>query len=156
MQIAREVRTWSKDPSTKVGAVIVHPATRVIQATGYNGFPRGVLDSEDRLNDRDVKLAFTCHAELNAILNAARCGVQIDGSTLYCCGLPPCIGCAKAIIQAGIRRVVVETLVAPERWRGECDIALNLLREASVSVQAMEDTDRAEEKICTDTNLSSE
>jgi dCMP deaminase len=138
MRIAQEVRTWSKDPSTKVGAVIVHPPTRLIQSTGYNGFPRGVADTEYRLNDRDLKLMLICHAELNAILNAARCGVKIEGSTLYCSGLPPCTGCAKAIVQSGLQRLVIETFSVPERWKAECDVALQMLREAGVRVESME------------------
>jgi dCMP deaminase len=145
MRIAKEVSLWSKDPSTKIGAVIIHPPTRLIQSTGYNGFPRGVMDSEARLNDRAVKLMFICHAELNAILNAARCGVKIDGSTLYCCGLPPCTGCAKAIIQSGLHRVVIETFMVPERWKAECDAALQMLREANVIVESMENIRHAEE-----------
>lgn len=97
------VSSWSKDPSTKVGAVIVD-ANRRILATGYNGLPRGVEDTEERLNNREKKLPMTVHAELNAILS---CTLPPVGAALYVSALPVCPACASAIIQAGIQRVVM-------------------------------------------------
>src|SRR3712207_92856 len=78
MVVARAVASKSKDPSTKVGALIVDPS-RVIRASGFNGFPRGVLDLPERLADREKKLTMVVHAEMNAICNAARVGVPLEG-----------------------------------------------------------------------------
>ncbi len=72
----------SKDPRTQVGAIIVGP-DREQRADGFNGFPRGIADTPERLNDRDIKMRLIVHAERNAICNAARIGVSIQGCTLY-------------------------------------------------------------------------
>ena len=73
IKLAKEIASWSKDPSTKVGAIAVNDK-RII-ATGYNGFPKGIEDSNNRLSDRDTKLAFMVHAEKNLIYNATSHGV---------------------------------------------------------------------------------
>lgn len=102
--LASEVSRWSKDPSSKVGAYLVGPDREPI-SHGYNGFPRGVPDSEERYSDREFKLAHILHAEKNALLNALRTGARTVGATLYCTH-PPCTQCASAIIQAGVTRVI--------------------------------------------------
>lgn len=118
----------SKDPSTKVGAVLVNKRNSLI-GLGYNGFPRGVEDSAKRLNDRPTKYQYVVHAEANAILSAVG---ETAGSTLYCT-LFSCNECAKLVIQAGIKR-----FVAPrpnmERWADSHDVALTMYREAGVEV----------------------
>lgn len=101
MGIAKEVATWSKDPSTKVGCVIVNQYGQVV-STGYNGLPRGVDDDPSRYANREVKYRMVVHAELNAILQA---GGDIRGGTAYVTH-PPCSQCAACLIQAGIVRVV--------------------------------------------------
>ena len=112
--IAHNVATWSKDPGTKVGAVLV--IDRRIIATGYNGFPHQISDSLDRYENRELKLAYTVHAEVNSILNAAKNGARTDGSTLYVT-FPPCVSCSTSVIQAGITHVVCPDLTtAPQRW----------------------------------------
>lgn len=95
------VASWSKDPSTKVGAAIVDAKRRIL-GTGYNGFPRGVCDSQERYSDRPTKYAMTVHAEANAILNAVR---EVEGAIIYCTHAP-CAECAKLIIQSGLSKVV--------------------------------------------------
>lgn len=129
---ASECACMSKDPSTKVGAVIVGP-DRDIRATGFNGFPRGITDSPERLNDRDAKLAIVVHAEMNALLHAARHRGGVKGCTMYLT-VPPCTQCAAAIIQAGIAEVV--TLPASEslasRWGVSLATARALLCEGGV------------------------
>jgi len=100
LDLAGHVAGWSKDPSTKVGAVIVNDDKQVL-GLGYNGFPRGVHDCTERYNDRNLKLQFVAHAERNALDNAA----DVRGATLYST-LFPCTDCAKGIIQRGIRCVV--------------------------------------------------
>lgn len=132
LRIAREVATWSKDPGTCVGAVLVKD--RRIIATGYNGFPQGISDGAERYEDRNVKLAYTVHAEVNAILNAARNGSKTNGSTLYVT-FSPCVSCATGVIQAGISRVVCPDLrFAPNRWAESFGWGQNLFREAEIEV----------------------
>jgi len=102
--IAEVVSLRSKDQDHQVGAVIVGENGKVILSTGYNGLPRAIRENPARLRKRQ-KLSWTCHAEANAIFNAARCGTSLVGGTLYVTTFP-CILCAQAIVQAGIRRVV--------------------------------------------------
>ncbi len=121
MRMAREVSTWSKDPSSKIGAVIVNDKRRIL-ATGYNGFPEGIDDTEERLNNRDLKYPRIIHGEMNALLNALKNGVSVENATLYVYGLPVCPDCMKAIIQSGIRRIVMSpdpyVVITPwtEKW----------------------------------------
>lgn len=105
LAVAAVYRSFSKDPSTKVGALTVRDNRPLSQ--GWNGFPRGYEDDPDELNDREVKYALTVHAEMNAVLNAAYNGIALEGSTLYVDGLPVCSDCAKCVVQAGIVRVVM-------------------------------------------------
>ena len=132
LRIATEVASWSKDPGTTVGAVLV--SDKRIIATGYNGFPQGISDRFERYEDRDLKLAYTVHAEVNAILNAAKNGAKTNGSTLYVT-FPPCVSCSTSVIQAGITRVVCPDLsTAPPRWLDSFTMGKNLLLEARVTV----------------------
>jgi dCMP deaminase len=104
LTLCETISQKSKDPTTKVGAVIVGP-TNEVRSTGYNGFPRGVDDSKMYRYERPAKYVWTCHAEINAICAAAKVGTTLGGCLLYC-SLPPCMECAKAITQVGIREVV--------------------------------------------------
>ena len=132
MRIADEVQSWSKDPSTKCGCVIVRD--RRILSTGYNGLPANLSDSLTRYQDREYKLATIIHAEKNAIFNAAKNGSNTEGSTAYVTW-PPCSQCASALIQAGVAKVVCPNPnTAPERWRANFQIANELLYEAGVTV----------------------
>lgn len=101
LELSFNVASWSKDPSTKVGSCIVDSKKR-IYSLGYNGFPRGVLDKEDRYSERDTKLKFVSHAERNALDN---CPFPVENCTLYSTHFP-CNECAKSIIQKGIKKVV--------------------------------------------------
>ena len=139
LRIAEEVRLWSKDPGTKVGCVLV--SERRILSTGYNGFPQTISDDLDRYIDRDFKLSITVRAEKNAILNAAKNGTKVQGSTLYVT-FPPCSQCASAIIQAGVAQIVCpDPASAPERWRSNFLAASNLFYEAGVKVLYYTDSD---------------
>lgn len=133
LQLAEVVASWSKD-QTKVGAVIVNPATKAIVGMGYNGFPRGVEDRPDRINIREEKYKFTAHAELNAILNA---GQSVRGYHIYVVPtmMVPnsCPECAKAIIQAGITEVYgwsEENLT--DRWQDLAKYSKAMFDEAGV------------------------
>ena len=88
LKLAEQISTWSKDPSRKIGAIAVRD--RKILATGYNGFPKGIEDSDDRYNNRELKYMYVVHAEMNCIYNAAEYGVSLKWSTLYIVGLPVC------------------------------------------------------------------
>ena len=102
LMIAQVAASKSKDPSTKVGAVITRP-DRSIVAVGYNGFPRGIADTSERLNDRNIKYSLVVHAEMNAILSARE---SLEGYTLYTVPFMPCDRCFVHVIQSGIKRVV--------------------------------------------------
>lgn len=130
LEVARLVSTWSKDPSTKVGAVIVDPYTRMIISTGYNGFPRGVNDTAERYNDRPTKYALVVHAEANAILNAPHRPIEC---TLFVT-LAPCAECAKLIIQSGIARVVTFPALQ-ERWTESHNTAVMMFKEAGIKLE---------------------
>ena len=137
LRLAKLVSSRSKDTSTKVGAVLVRD--RRIIATGYNGFPIGIDDDITERQSRPLKYSFTLHAEDNCLLQAARMGISTQGCTLYFVGFGPptvpCTECAKAIIQAGIKRVVgLAEKEAPEYWVEDLDFAKNLLLEAGVEV----------------------
>lgn len=105
LDLAEHVSTWSKDPRTKVGAVIVDSKKRVV-GLGYNGFPRGVNDDPDRYSDRPTKHIYVSHAERNALDN---CYFSVEGCSLYVTMLP-CNECCKSIIQRGIAKVYTHPL----------------------------------------------
>ena len=130
LRLAREIAFWSKDPSTKVGAVIVGDNGQVI-SQGYNGFPRGFDDSEERYADKPTKYIFVIHAEANAIYNALYNTCPVSGATIYVHGLPCCQECAKAIVQSGIKRVVFDSKPSA-RWYESCENALKIFEEGRV------------------------
>lgn len=138
LERAKQIASWSKDPSTKVGAVIVNNLGQVV-GEGYNGFPRGVEDADERLYDREKKLLYMVHAELNAILLA---GEKARGCTLYVWpsfGQPPvCNECCKAVIQAGIVRIVggpVDASRGPSvRWKDSIEVSRQMCTEAGIEL----------------------
>jgi dCMP deaminase len=107
LNICKVVATRSKDPHTQVGCIIAGPAHE-IRSTGYNSLPRGIRDDVAERLERPAKYLWMEHAERNAIYNAARCGTSLEGCTIYI-ELMPCMDCARAIVQAGIREVVVSS-----------------------------------------------
>jgi len=138
LRLALHVAGWSKDPSTKVGAVIVGD-TNEVRSIGFNGLPRGVNDDVPERWERPLKYQLCEHSERNAIYNAARMGITTMGATIYIASFPaklaPCNDCARAIIQAGIARVVHEQPSGDiERWKESCVIGYEMLREAGVEV----------------------
>ena len=130
LELATLVGSWSKDPGTKVGAVIVDPKRRIV-SVGFNGFPHGVNDSPEIVGNREIKLMRTIHAEENAILFSQR---DLTGCSIYS-NYPPCAKCAAKIIQVGIKNVYS---VTPDEkflvnWKSELDQANRLFFEAKVS-----------------------
>lgn len=130
MGMAEYVSSISKDPSTKVGAVIVRE-DRTVESMGYNGFPRGVMDQIDRYANRERKYMMVVHAEANAILGARG---SVAGMTLYST-LFPCCECAKLIIQSGIKEVVVPTMDKTERLHESMTVTEIMFREAGVRLR---------------------
>lgn len=138
LELAQLVSTWSKDTSTKVGAVIVRP-DKTIASVGYNGFARGVLDNPELIANRTTKLLRTIHAEENAILHARE---RLDDYTLYVTPLHPCSTCAAKIIQVGIKRIVTVPAFV-DRWQESFDAAAQQFAEAGVAVTFLSDFDQA-------------
>ena len=124
----------SKDPRTKIGAVLVRD--KHIISTGYNGFPIGVNDTAERYDDREVKYKYVAHAEDNAVLSAARFGISTLGSTLYTQGIP-CNECCKSVIQGGIKEVVVHKQwpATSPKWKEAAAISSIMLKEAGIKVR---------------------
>lgn len=135
MEMAQLVKTWSKDPSTKVGAVVVGP-DREIRSTGYNGIVRGVNDDLPERMERPTKYDFFEHAERNAVYNACLIGASLKGCVIYVTSMP-CPDCARAIIQSGIKMVVTYKFEPQEgqpvgTWRDKVSYSEQMLKEAGV------------------------
>jgi dCMP deaminase len=133
LEVAKVVSSWSKDPSSKCGAIAVMD-NRII-AQGYNGFPRGFRETDDLLNDREKKYERVVHSETNMIYNAVYNGQTLKGATVYNYGLPTCHECAKSLIQSGVTRVV--SAYDPEsetyrRWGDRCKLAAEFFAEGGV------------------------
>jgi dCMP deaminase len=135
MRMAIEISQWSKDPSKKIGAVAVGENYRVL-STGYNGFPRSIEDSANRLNDRNQKYKYVVHAEQNCIYNACLNGISLAGASLYVYGLPVCSECAKGVIQVGIKKVIIDekTFDMP-KWNESFELSKQLFSEAGVEIK---------------------
>ena len=132
LDIAKEVGTWSKDPSKQIGAVAVGDKGQIL-SQGYNGFPRGVKDTDDRYNVREEKYKYVVHGEMNCIYNACNSGVSLNGATLYVTGLPVCSECAKGIIHVGIKKVVMEyPKDIPLVWEQSVQLTKQMFLEANV------------------------
>ena len=134
LELAKQISTWSKDPSTQVGCVVVGP-DREIRSTGFNGLPRGIEDTSERLNNREIKYPMICHAEENAIMHAARTGISLKNCVAYVTW-PPCTRCARSLIQAGVSEIVYPKEVEiPERWEADFDMSLNMFKESKTLVR---------------------
>ena len=137
MKLAKLVGSWSKDPSTKVGAVITDHANRVV-SVGFNGLPRFVDDDPDL--PRDEKLRRTIHAERNAVLFSYR---DVTGFRMYTTH-HPCGQCAALIIQSGIGYVICpkpDESTFSERWKEDFESAKAMFENAAVVVKYVEDED---------------
>lgn len=130
MGISSMVAAKSKDPSTKVGAVIAKDKT--IISTGYNGLPRGCNDALKERYERPLKYKWITHAEENAILNGHRNGLSMVGATIYVGPLYPCSKCTGAIIQSGIKRVVCKSTMPGQKWIDEFEISKQMMLESNV------------------------
>lgn len=130
LRLARQYSTMSKDPSTKVGAVVCDSDSKHVFGLGYNGFPSYIEDSHEFLNTREKKLQYMDHAETNAINKAWG---KVHGSTIVVYPFISCIKCAGSVIEEGISRVVTLDYT-PERWKSEFEESERMLKEAGIEV----------------------
>lgn len=115
LEMAAFVSKWSKDPSTKAGAIIVR-ADRTVLSLGFNGFPRGMDDNPQRYENREEKYSRIIHCEINALIHARQ--AVPEGCTLYTWPFASCDRCIVQMLQAGIRRFVFPTATETKnaRW----------------------------------------
>jgi dCMP deaminase len=138
INLCDHIATWSKDDSTKVGAVIVNKRNKIL-SIGYNGLPIGVSDNKTTYperHQRPEKYKWYCHAEENAIASAAELGVSLQNTKIYCNYLP-CPNCSRLIIQSGIKEIMFKN----EKVNSESEpnkISLEMLRQAKVRVRKFE------------------
>jgi dCMP deaminase len=137
-KLAEVAASKSKDRSTKVGCVIVGPDNEV-RSMGFNGFPRGIDDDIDERHERPIKYSYTEHSERNALYNACRVGIPLNGCRLYANWLL-CIECARGVIQAGIVEIIIDARDEEAKrekwksWKDDFDFAENLLNEAGLKI----------------------
>ncbi len=127
LALAEHVAQWSKDPSTKTGAVIVRP-DKTIAGIGYNGFPRGLSDAPALYADREIKYGRVIHCEINAIYNSRG---SVEGCTAFLT-CPPCERCAAHLIQYGIAAVYCREPTPEQYIRWQISRSEDMLREAGV------------------------
>ena len=130
-EMAELVSSWSKDPSSGVGAVIARG--NIIVSVGFNGFAKGVEDTPKRLQNRDIKYKLTIHAEENAIIFAN--SQNLEDCTLYCTH-PPCASCASKITQSKIKHVIFKQASKDflSRWQDDYDLSMEVFKEAGVTI----------------------
>lgn len=137
IQMCLCVSSKSKDRSTKLGAVIVGDHNEVL-SVGYNGFPRGINDDNELYHERPTKYLVTEHAERNAIFNAARHGIRLDGTRMYIPFYPvPCCRCTRAVIQSGIKEVIgtqIKFTGKGKDWEEDLKLSEKLLEEAGIKL----------------------
>lgn len=142
MKMAYLASSKSKDPSTKIGAVVVKD--RQVLATGFNGICRGVRDDVDSRYESPNKYLYFEHGERNCCYAAARKGISLEDSTMYTMAYP-CADCARAIIQSGITELVLHSqwedkaLIAfKDGWGDSQKVSDIMFFEAGVSVRMFE------------------
>lgn len=134
--LARQVASWSKDPSTQVGCVLANK--KKVLSVGYNGFPKNISDDLNRLIDREQKYEITVHAEVNAVTTAALHGVSTEGASAYIT-FSPCSRCASILINAGITAIYVDgSADVPTRWLENFILASRILAEAGVEYHTID------------------
>lgn len=133
LNLAKEVASWSKDKSTKVGAVITTEDGTPL-SWGFNGMPMGIDDTVPERHERPYKYKWFCHAERNALDLAPS---PVENGVLFVT-FSPCSNCAQSIIQCKIKTVVIDSNYTaekmPERWQEDMTVAVDMLKEAGVSI----------------------
>jgi dCMP deaminase len=136
INIAEQVKLKSKDNNTKIGVVLVGKNNEIV-STGYNSFPRGINDDVVERQNKPEKYFWFEHAERNCIYNAARIGVSTLGTTMYMtCGIS-CADCARAIISAGVEKIVLRSgkgAMSP-KWQESAERSNQMFKEAGIIVE---------------------
>ena len=136
INIAEQVKLKSKDNNTKIGVVLVGKNNEIV-STGYNSFPRGINDDVIERQEKPEKYFWFEHAERNCIYNAARIGVSTLGTTMYMtCGIS-CADCARAIISAGVEKIVLRSgkgAMSP-KWQESAERSNQMFKEAGIIVE---------------------
>lgn len=130
LEIAKKVSMWSKDPSTQCGSVIINTENKIV-STGFNGFPKRIVDSSTRYSDRGLKYQLIIHSEINTLLQA-KCSVK--GFTIYSYPMIPCIRCCVTLIQAGIMKIVTCPLSKELDSRWNSMLCESILEEAKIEL----------------------
>jgi dCMP deaminase len=132
--LADYVAQWSDDRSTKCGCVFVDPLNHNVISMGFNGFPRGIADEEER-HERPAKYTWTEHAERNGIYNAAERGASLGGSHAFITHLP-CTDCARGLIQSGVDFVYFNeaNVMGSPNWEEDFRTSQDMLMEAGIEI----------------------
>ena len=127
---------FSKDPSTKVGALFISNTSHRVLTMGYNGMPRGFDETKDERWKRPEKYMYVEHAERNAIYNACRSGVPLEDSTAFVT-LFPCTDCIRAMVQCGVKRIVTYELTdkVSEQWRKNFEYSMEIAKECGIIIE---------------------
>lgn len=139
-----QAELFSKDPNTKVAAIILSQDHHIVLATGYNGIPRHMNDAITERWERPLKYKYVVHAECNAVCNAARSGMSVNNGIVVVT-MFPCLDCAKMLIQSGIK-----TIIAPHpnflcpRWGESFMFSTKILKEAQVEMLLFNDFELSE------------
>lgn len=138
MTMAYLVAMKSKDESTHCGSVIVDDMNHIV-STGYNSFVRGINDNVPERQLRPAKYMWFEHGERNAVYSAAYRGISTKGCKIYVTGIP-CADCARAIVQAGIKEVIIqERKEFGKEWEESCKVTLEMFEEAGVKLIKMKE-----------------
>ncbi len=135
--LIKVIKNKSKDERTKIGCIIAGPDNE-IRSTGYNSFPRGINDYIAERQEPNEKKLWIAHAELNAICNAARVGIPLNGCTIYII-IPPCNICSQMIIGSGIKKIKFlktawENYSSPTYNKEVMEKSFVLLKEAGIEL----------------------
>jgi len=135
LQLAEfQAQLFSKDPSTKVGALFLAPNSLQLLCQGYNGFPRNIDETKEERWQRPQKLMYISHAEANCVANACRHGTPLENS-IAVVTMFPCTSCTKLMIQAGISMLVTkEPNLSCPKWGEEFKYSLEMIHEAGIEV----------------------
>ena len=129
-----QANLFSKDPNTKVAAIILSNDTHSVLSTGYNGIPRGMDDNNPVRWERPTKYLWVSHAELNALCSAARHGTAVENG-IAVVTMFPCCDCAKALIQSGIKTIIsIKPDLESPKWGEHFRISMDMFQEVGVQV----------------------
>lgn len=132
---------FSKDPSTKVGALFLAPGSFQVLSMGYNGFCRGIDDTKNSRWERPAKYLYVCHSEQNGIYNACRRGTSLEKS-IAVVTLFPCSDCAKALIQVGVETLIsIKPDFTEKRWGAQFKVSMEMFEEVGMKLILLDEED---------------